>query len=176
VFSVTASSAPVGGTTYSVPVQTLLIFTALSFLPAVLLMMTSFTRIVIALSLVRQALGLQATPPNQVIVGMSLLRTFLVMSPHAGAVSTPMPTSPAPKQKISFEDALNPRAGGPLRDVHVAAAPRGRPRPVLAHRQGGARHARGRGALQGAGVPAFVISEPEAPPSRSASWSSWCPS
>ena len=58
-----------GGTSYSVPIQTLLFFTALSFLPAVLLLMTGFTRIVIVLSLLRQALGTQAAPPNQVVVG-----------------------------------------------------------------------------------------------------------
>src|SRR2546421_731683 len=57
-----------GAATYSVPVQTLLFFTALSFLPAVLLLMTGFTRIVIVLSLMRQAIGTQAAPPNQVIV------------------------------------------------------------------------------------------------------------
>lgn len=70
-----------GGTSYSVPIQTLLFFTALSFLPAVLLLMTSFTRIVIVLSLLRQALGTQAAPPNQVIIGLSLFLTFFVMSP-----------------------------------------------------------------------------------------------
>ena len=53
-----------GGTSYSVPIQTLLFFTALSFLPAVLLLMTGFTRIVIVLSLLRQAMGTQAAPPN----------------------------------------------------------------------------------------------------------------
>ncbi len=68
-----------GGTSYSVPIQTLLFFTALSFLPAVLLLMTGFTRIVIVLSLLRQALGTQAAPPNQVIVGLSLFLTFFVM-------------------------------------------------------------------------------------------------
>ncbi len=70
-----------GGTTYSVPIQTLLFFTALGFLPAILLLMTGFTRIVIVLSLLRQALGTQAAPPNQVIVGLSLFLTFFVMSP-----------------------------------------------------------------------------------------------
>jgi flagellar biosynthetic protein FliP len=70
-----------GGTSYSVPVQTLLFFTALSFLPAVLLLMTGFTRIVIVLSLLRQALGTQAAPPNQVIIGLSLFLTFFVMGP-----------------------------------------------------------------------------------------------
>ncbi len=70
-----------GGTSYSVPIQTLLFFTALGFLPAVLLLMTGFTRIVIVLSLLRQALGTQAAPPNQVIIGLSLFLTFFVMSP-----------------------------------------------------------------------------------------------
>ncbi|MDD4942163.1 flagellar type III secretion system pore protein FliP [Rhodoferax sp.] len=69
------------GTSYSVPVQTLLFFTALSFLPAILLMMTGFTRIVIVLSLLRQALGTQSVPPNQVIVGLSLFLTLFVMGP-----------------------------------------------------------------------------------------------
>jgi flagellar biosynthesis protein FliP len=68
-----------GGTNYSVPIQTLLVFTALGFLPAVLLLMTAFTRIVIVLSLLRQALGTQAAPPNQVIIGLSLFLTFFVM-------------------------------------------------------------------------------------------------
>ena len=72
-----------GGTSYSVPIQTLLFFTALSFLPAVLLLMTGFTRIVIVLSLLRQALGTQAAPPNQVIVGLSLFLTFFVMGADA---------------------------------------------------------------------------------------------
>ncbi len=70
-----------GGTSYSVPIQTLLFFTALSFLPALLLLMTGFTRIVIVLSLLRQALGTQAAPPNQVIIGLSLFLTFFVMAP-----------------------------------------------------------------------------------------------
>jgi len=70
-----------GGTNYSVPIQTLLFFTALGFIPAVLLLMTAFTRIVIVLGLLRQAMGTQAAPPNQVILGLSLFLTFFVMSP-----------------------------------------------------------------------------------------------
>ena len=69
------------GTSFSVPIQTLLFFTALSFLPAILLMMTGFTRIVIVLSLLRQALGTQSAPPNQVIIGLSLFLTMFVMGP-----------------------------------------------------------------------------------------------
>ena len=76
------------GASYSVPIQTLLFFTSLSFLPAVLLLMTGFTRIVIVLSLLRQALGTQAAPPNQVIVGLSLFLTFFVMGPTIDRVYT----------------------------------------------------------------------------------------
>ena len=61
-----------GTTVYSVPVQTLLALTALSFLPAALVLMTSFTRILIVFSLLRQALGLQSVPPNIVLIGLSL--------------------------------------------------------------------------------------------------------
>ena len=75
-----------GGTSFSVPVQTLLAFTALSFLPALALLMTGFTRIVIVLSLLRQALGTQSAPPNQVIVGMSLILTLFVMGPTGDAI------------------------------------------------------------------------------------------
>src|SRR5664279_3620086 len=77
----TSTPAPGGGQSYSLPVQTLLLLTALTFLPAVLLLMTGFTRIVIVLSLLRHALGLQTSPPNQVIVGLSLFLTAVVMGP-----------------------------------------------------------------------------------------------
>jgi flagellar biosynthetic protein FliP len=94
------------GMNFSVPIQTLLFFTSLSFLPAVLLMMTGFTRIVIVLSLLRQALGTQATPPNQVIVGLSLFLTFFVMGPtfdrvHADAYV------PYSQSSITFQQALD---------------------------------------------------------------------
>ncbi|HVO86978.1 MAG TPA: flagellar type III secretion system pore protein FliP [Casimicrobiaceae bacterium] len=75
-----------GGQSYSLPVQTLLVLSALAFLPAVLLLMTAFTRIVIVLSLLRHALGTQASPPNQVIIGLSLFLTLFVMAPVADKV------------------------------------------------------------------------------------------
>jgi len=62
-------------------VDLLVFITLLTFLPATLIMMTSFTRIVIVLSLLRQALGTPAVPPNQVIVGLSLFLTLFIMSP-----------------------------------------------------------------------------------------------
>ncbi|HEX7637482.1 MAG TPA: flagellar type III secretion system pore protein FliP, partial [Burkholderiaceae bacterium] len=95
-----------GGTNFSVPIQTLLFFTALSFLPAVLLMMTAFTRIVIVLSLFRQAIGTQAAPPNQVIVGLSLFLTFFVMSPTIDKVYADA-WQPYQANQISFTEALD---------------------------------------------------------------------
>src|SRR5512145_967134 len=103
-----------GGTSYSVPIQTLLFFTALSFLPAVLLLMTGFTRIVIVLSLLRQALGTQAAPPNQVIVGISLFLTFFVMSPTLDRVYE-QAYAPYSAQQIGFDEALS-RAEKPMRE------------------------------------------------------------
>jgi flagellar biosynthetic protein FliP len=102
-----------GGASYSVPIQTLLFFTALSFLPAVLLMMTGFTRIVIVLGLLRQALGTQSTPPNQVIVGLSLFLTFFVMGPTLDRVYE-QAWQPYSAGQISFEQALD-RGQVPLR-------------------------------------------------------------
>jgi flagellar biosynthesis protein FliP len=73
-----------GGQQWSIQLQTLLLLTSLAFLPAALLMMTSFTRIIIVLSLLRTAMGTQTTPPNQVLLGLTLFLTFFVMSPVIG--------------------------------------------------------------------------------------------
>ncbi len=66
---------------YSVKLQILLLMTALSFLPAFILMATSFTRIIIVLAILRQALGLQQSPPNRVLVGIALTLSLLIMQP-----------------------------------------------------------------------------------------------
>ncbi|HVK33955.1 MAG TPA: flagellar type III secretion system pore protein FliP [Burkholderiaceae bacterium] len=102
------------GTSYSVPIQTLLFFTALSFLPAVLLLMTGFTRIVIVLSLLRQALGTQAAPPNQVIVGLSLFLTFFVMGPTFDKVYDEA-YKPFSENRIRAEEAFT-RGEAPMRE------------------------------------------------------------
>lgn len=70
-----------GNTEYSVTLQILALMTLLTFLPAMLMMMTSFTRIIIVFSILRQALGLQQTPSNQVMVGLALFLTFFIMAP-----------------------------------------------------------------------------------------------
>jgi flagellar biosynthesis protein FliP len=106
---VVGSSA--GSTSYSVPIQTLLFFTVLGFLPAVLLLMTGFTRIVIVLSLLRQALGTQAAPPNQVIIGLSLFLTFFVMSPTLERVYEQAFSA----NEIAFDEALK-RGEVPMRE------------------------------------------------------------
>jgi len=81
LLTVTSTAATGGGQTYSLSLQTLLLLTSLSFLPAVLLMMTAFTRIIIVLSLLRTALATPTSPPNQVLIGLALFLTFFVMSP-----------------------------------------------------------------------------------------------
>lgn len=103
-----------GGTAYSLPIQTLLFLTALSFLPALLLMMTAFTRIVIVLSLLRQALGTMQAPPNQVVVGLSLFLTFFIMAPVLDKIYV-QAYQPFSEQKMSFNEALD-KGAAPLKD------------------------------------------------------------
>lgn len=74
-------TAPGGGQTYSLTLQILALMTALTLLPAILLMMTSFTRIVIVLGILRQAIGAGQTPPNQVLIGLALFLTLFIMAP-----------------------------------------------------------------------------------------------
>jgi len=111
--NITSSPAPGGGQTYSIPVQTLLALTALSFLPAVVLLMTSFTRIIIVLSLLRHALGTQTSPPNQVLLGLALFMTMFVMSPVLEKIYVDA-YQPLSERRISFDTALE-RATPPLR-------------------------------------------------------------
>jgi flagellar biosynthetic protein FliP len=109
------TSTPTGGgaQSYSLSIQTLLLLTSLAFLPAVLLMMTSFTRIVIVLSLLRQALGTPASPPNQVLIGLSLFLTLFVMSPVIDRIHTEA-YQPFSENKIGLADALD-KGSVPLR-------------------------------------------------------------
>ncbi|MGU3524234.1 flagellar type III secretion system pore protein FliP [Enterobacteriaceae bacterium C23F] len=72
---------PMGEEGWSLPVQTLVLLSGFTFIPGVLLMMTGFTRIIIVLGLLRNALGTPSAPPNQVVVGLALFLTFYVMSP-----------------------------------------------------------------------------------------------
>jgi flagellar biosynthetic protein FliP len=112
--AITSTPAAGGGQTYSLSLQTLLFLTALSFLPAVLLMMTSFTRIIIVLSLLRQALGTQTAPPNQVLVGLALFLTLFVMGPVMDRIYADA-YQPLSENKITMQQALE-RGVAPLKD------------------------------------------------------------
>lgn len=102
----TSSPLAGGGQSYSLSIQTLLLMTSLSFLPAALLMMTSFTRIIIVLSLLRQALGTQSSPPNQVLVGLALFLTLFVMTPTMDKIYTDA-YLPLQENKISMSVAMD---------------------------------------------------------------------
>jgi flagellar biosynthetic protein FliP len=109
----TTSPAPGGGTAYSLPVQTLLLMTALTFIPAALLMMTSFTRIIIVLSLLRQALGTQTAPPNQVMVGLALFLSLFVMGPTFDRIYTEAYV-PLQENRIQMGEAMD-KGAAPLK-------------------------------------------------------------
>ena len=94
-----------GGQTYTLSLQTLLLLTSLSFLPAALLMMTSFTRIIIVLSLLRMAMGTQSTPPNQVLVGLALFLTLFVMGPTLDKIYVEA-YQPLSENRIQMQEAL----------------------------------------------------------------------
>ena len=102
-----------GGQNYTLSLQTLILLTSLTFLPAALLMMTGFTRIIIVLSLLRQALGTQSAPPNQVMVGLALFLTFFVMSPVIDKIYVEA-YQPLSENKITMQDAMN-KGAAPLK-------------------------------------------------------------
>jgi flagellar biosynthetic protein FliP len=79
--ALTVTTDKQGQQVYTLSLQVLILMTALTFLPAALIMMTSFTRIVIVLAILRQAIGLPQTPPNQILVGLALFLTFFIMAP-----------------------------------------------------------------------------------------------
>ena len=81
VEALTITTNPDGSQDYSVTLQVLAIMTALSFIPAAVIMMTSFTRIIVVLAILRQAIGLQQTPSNQILLGMSLFLSIFIMAP-----------------------------------------------------------------------------------------------
>ncbi|HHV10212.1 MAG TPA: flagellar type III secretion system pore protein FliP [Clostridiales bacterium] len=84
--------------------QMLMVLTVISLAPSILIMVTSFTRIIIVLHFVRSALGLQTTPPNQVIIGLSLFLTFFIMSPIFTKVNNDA-IQPLSKGAITQEEA-----------------------------------------------------------------------
>jgi flagellar biosynthetic protein FliP len=95
-----------GGKTWSVSIQILLLMTALTLLPSLLLAATSFTRIIIVLAILRQALGMPQTPPNQILIGLALFLTYFVMAPVIERINA---------------DALQPYLAGTIEMTDAAA-------------------------------------------------------
>lgn len=79
--AMTVTGGEEGSQNYTVTLQILAVMTALTLLPAALMMMTSFTRIIIVLAILRQAMGVQSTPSNQILIGLSLFLTIFIMNP-----------------------------------------------------------------------------------------------
>ncbi|MCC7410884.1 MAG: flagellar type III secretion system pore protein FliP [Gammaproteobacteria bacterium] len=107
-----------GTQTWSVTLQILAVMTALTLLPAVLLAMTSFTRFIIVLAILRQALGTAQTPSSQVLVGLALFMTFFVMTPVIDRVFTDA-VQPYLAEQIDVGEALS-RAETPVREFMLA--------------------------------------------------------
>jgi len=89
----------------SVLIEILLVFTILSMAPAILLMMTCFTRLVVAFSFLKKALGTQTTPPNQILIGLSLFLTLFIMTPVFTQINTTA-VKPYLNEQLSLEQAL----------------------------------------------------------------------
>jgi flagellar biosynthesis protein FliP len=104
--AITMRTNPDGSEDYSINLQILALMTMLGFLPALVILMTSFTRIVIVISILRQAMGLQQTPSNQVIIGISLFLTFFIMSPVFQKINDTA-VQPYINEQISARDAFD---------------------------------------------------------------------
>jgi flagellar biosynthetic protein FliP len=103
--AVTITPAPGGGETWSLSLQILALMTALTLLPSALLMMTSFTRIIIVLALLRQALGTMQTPSNQILIGLALFLTFFIMAPVFERINE-QALVPYLNEQMTFQQAI----------------------------------------------------------------------
>ena len=101
-----------GGTEYSLSLQLIIVMTLLSLLPSILILMTSFTRIIIVLSLLRQAMGTAQTPPNQVLIGIALFLTLFIMNPILQTIYDDA-LEPVQNEEITFNEGID-RARVPL--------------------------------------------------------------
>ena len=150
-----AASAGSGGS-MSLSLQLLLIMGLLTILPALLLMMTSFTRILIVLSIMRQALGLQQSPPNQVLIGLSLFLSLFVMAPTLEKVNT-QAIAPYAAGTINAEQAF--AAGGQEFHAFMLRQTREKDLALFAELAKAPKFARGQDVPFSILLPAFVTSE-----------------
>jgi flagellar biosynthesis protein FliP len=107
-----------GGQTYTLTIQILIFMTALTLLPGALMMMTSFARIIIVLAILRQALGTQNTPSNQILIGLALFLTLFIMMPVFKQVNE-VAVQPYLAQKMDVGQALE-AASKPIRGFMLA--------------------------------------------------------
>ncbi len=103
--AITVSESANGDKTYSLSLKILALMTALTILPSLVLGMTAFTRIIIVMSILRQALGTQQTPPNQILVAISLFLTFFVMAPTFNNIMDKV-SEPYKSGEISLNEAV----------------------------------------------------------------------
>ncbi|USD65984.1 flagellar type III secretion system pore protein FliP [Vibrio sp. SCSIO 43136] len=116
--AMTVTTNPDGSEDYSINLQILALMTLLGFLPAMVILMTSFTRIVVVMGILRQAMGLQQTPSNQVIIGISIFLTFFIMSPVIEEVNNTA-IQPYINEQVSARDAFT-LAQAPIKSFMLA--------------------------------------------------------
>lgn len=116
--ALSVSTNPDGGETYTLTLQILILMTLLTLLPAGLMMLTAFTRIVIVLAILRQAIGLMQAPSAQVLIGLSLFLTFFIMAPVFDTVYKDA-FEPYMNEKIEIKEALA-KAQVPVREFMMA--------------------------------------------------------
>lgn len=116
--AITVTNTANGGQEYSITIQTMVILTFITLLPSMVLMMTSFTRIVIVLAILRQATGLMQAPSSKVIVGLGMFLTFFIMSPVLDRMYAEG-VKPYLDEKISAEEGLK-KASVPIHQFMLA--------------------------------------------------------
>jgi flagellar biosynthesis protein FliP len=116
--AMTVTTDPSGAQNYTVSIQILMLMTALTLLPALLMMMTSFTRIIVVFAILRQALGLQQTPSNQILLGLALFLSFFIMAPVLTQINETA-LQPYLAEEITSMEALA-LAELPVRDFMMA--------------------------------------------------------
>jgi flagellar biosynthetic protein FliP len=116
--AVTVTANPDGSQDYTVTLQILVLMTALTLLPSLLMMMTSFTRIIVVFAILRQALGLQQTPSNQILLGLALFLTLFIMTPVIDAANE-VALQPYLREEVTAAEALE-RLREPFRKFMLA--------------------------------------------------------
>lgn len=145
-----------GATSGSLPVQIVVLLTLLSFIPAMLISMTCFTRLIVVFHFLRQALGTMETPNNQVLIGLSLFLTMFVMAPTMSRINTEA-LQPMMDERITQTEALE-RAILPLRE-HMFKHTRERDLALFIRLSGGPRPSSAADVPTSALIPAYMISE-----------------